>query len=46
MNKHRLYRKSKKIQGFLKVLLPKVMNKLNEIFSMKMKGAGLKIIPK
>lgn len=49
MNKHRLYRKSKKIQGrgFFKEAKPilenKVSDKLNEILSKKKIGKGLKI---
>lgn len=49
MNKHRLYRRSKKIQGrgffsdIVKEVKPILRDKLNEIFSKKKKGAGLKI---
>lgn len=59
MNKHRLYRKSKRIQGkgFFKSKKVDLNEKtvvdrlsdadiLNEIFSKKMKGTGLKILPK
>lgn len=59
MNQHRLYRKSKRIQGkgFFKSKKVDLNEKtvvdrlsdadiLNEIFSKKMKGTGLKILPK
>lgn len=59
MNQHRLYRKSKRIQGkgFFKskkvdlnekAVVDKLTDAdiLKEIFSKKMKGTGLKILPK
>lgn len=54
MNNHRLYRKSKKIQGkgyFLNTPdkpsnVDAIRDKLKKLFSKKMKGEGLKIIHK